>query len=106
MPGKIVIGVMGGGEASRRDRDQAYRLGSFIAQQGWVLLNGGRDAGIMAASAQGASDHGGLTIGVLPDEDDRRKAEGGVPSEKSAHSDTREHTSAATGLSEMPANMH
>jgi hypothetical protein len=42
----------------------------------------------------------------LADDNDRRKAEAGAPSEKSAHSDTRGHTSAATGLSEMPANMH
>lgn len=72
MSRKTVIGVMGGGEARPRDREQAYRLGGLIARQGWVLLNGGRNAGIMAATAKGAADQGGLTIGILPDEDDRR----------------------------------
>jgi uncharacterized protein (TIGR00725 family) len=40
----------------------------MIAEEGWVLLNGGRDAGVMRASAQGAHDAGGLVVGVLPDE--------------------------------------
>jgi hypothetical protein len=50
------------------DIDAAYCLGSLIAKQGWVLLNGGRDAGIMDASAKGAAEHNGLTIGILPDD--------------------------------------
>jgi uncharacterized protein (TIGR00725 family) len=60
---------MGGGTASPENRDAAYRLGVLIAKQGWVLLNGGRNAGIMDASAKGAWDHGGLTVGILPDDD-------------------------------------
>ncbi len=31
-----------------------------------MLLNGGRPAGIMEASARGAKESGGLTVGVLP----------------------------------------
>lgn len=64
----VVIGVMGGGRVTPAQEDQAYRLGALIAINGWVLLNGGRDAGIMAASARGAWEHGGLTIGILPDD--------------------------------------
>ena len=69
---RTVIGVMGSGE----DRDaalleQARELGAAIAGQGWVLLNGGRDRGVMDASAQGASEAGGLVVGVLPDADSR-----------------------------------
>ena len=67
----VVIGVMGGGHVSSQATEAAYRLGKRIAEEGWVLLNGGRNAGIMAASAQGASEAGGLTIGILPDGDDR-----------------------------------
>lgn len=44
----------------------AYRIGGLIAKEGWVLLNGGRPAGIMEASAKGAKESGGLTVGVLP----------------------------------------
>lgn len=58
---------MGGGKtASPEDCKAAYRLGALIAREGWLLLNGGRPAGIMEASARGARENGGLTIGILP----------------------------------------
>jgi uncharacterized protein (TIGR00725 family) len=64
---KIVIGVMGAGEnATDSDRTNAYELGKSIAQQGWVLLTGGRNAGVMDAACRGAKSAGGLTIGILP----------------------------------------
>jgi uncharacterized protein (TIGR00725 family) len=66
---RIVIGVMGGGNATEKDVEIAYQLGGFIAKEGWVLLNGGRPSGIMEASAKGASAQGGLTIGILPGTD-------------------------------------
>ena len=70
-PTRVVIGVMGGGSADAAQEEQAYRLGRLIAARGWVLLNGGRSAGIMEASARGAFEAGGLTVGVLPDADRR-----------------------------------
>lgn len=66
MEKRPVIGVMGGGAATPAQIETAYRLGAMIATEGWVLLNGGRNAGIMEASAKGAWDHGGITVGVLP----------------------------------------
>jgi uncharacterized protein (TIGR00725 family) len=66
---KTIIGVMGGGSAPRQAVDDAYRLGYLIAKAGWVLLNGGRAAGVMEASARGAHDGGGLTVGILPTPD-------------------------------------
>ncbi|MDZ7316461.1 MAG: TIGR00725 family protein [candidate division KSB1 bacterium] len=66
---KFVIGVMGGAQVSRQDYDQARQLGELIAEQGWILLNGGRDAGVMRASAEGAKRRGGLTLGILPGPD-------------------------------------
>jgi uncharacterized protein (TIGR00725 family) len=59
---------MGGGSASEKALAGAYRLGALIAREGWILLNGGRNAGIMDASARGARDQGGITLGILPDE--------------------------------------
>lgn len=59
---------MGGGAADQADIENAYSLGSLIANQGWILLNGGRNAGIMEASAKGAAESGGVTIGILPDD--------------------------------------
>lgn len=63
---KPIIGVMGGASVSDSVYDVAFKLGQLVAQQGWVLLNGGRDAGVMRASAQGAKSQGGTTIGILP----------------------------------------
>lgn len=67
MKRSVIIGVMGGASASKEDLQTAYDLGRRIAEQGWILLNGGRNAGIMAASAKGASERGGVTVGILPD---------------------------------------
>ncbi|MFP4446163.1 MAG: TIGR00725 family protein [Desulfosudaceae bacterium] len=64
----VMIGVMGGGRAEERTHQRAYRLGELVAENGWYLLNGGRDAGIMAASAAGAAARGGLVVGILPGE--------------------------------------
>lgn len=68
----LIIGVMGGGSASRTDLQHAYRLGELVAGNGWILLNGGRNSGIMEASAKGAFEKGGLTIGILPDDNVRQ----------------------------------
>jgi uncharacterized protein (TIGR00725 family) len=68
MESSKIIGVMGGGQASPMVQETAYELGRRIAIEGWVLLNGGRSAGVMEASAKGATECGGLTIGILPDD--------------------------------------
>ena len=75
MAKRFIIGVMGGGNAAEHDLKTAYRLGALIAAKGWILLNGGRNCGIMEASAKGAMDNGGITVGILPDADDSRVSE-------------------------------
>ena len=61
---------MGGSQfVSPDDEQYAYQIGAMIAQEGWVLLNGGRASGVMEASARGAKDNGGLTVGILPVDD-------------------------------------
>ncbi|MBG1245124.1 TIGR00725 family protein [Nostoc sp. NZL] len=66
---KIIIGVMGRGEnATANDLQHAYILGQLIAKQGWVLLTGGRNVGVMDAVSKGAKSADGLTIGILPGE--------------------------------------
>ncbi len=63
----LIVGVMGPGEgASAADAILAERLGRFIAERGWILLTGGRAAGVMDAASRGARAAGGLTIGLLP----------------------------------------
>ncbi len=64
---KPVVGVMGGSKAAPKVAAMAERLGELIAGRGWVLLNGGRNRGVMAASARGAKQAGGTVIGILPD---------------------------------------
>ncbi len=67
-----MIGVMGPGSgASKTDQQNAYELGKLIAQEGWVLLTGGRNAGVMRAATEGAKAANGLTVGILPTADDR-----------------------------------
>lgn len=61
-----VVGVMGGGQADVSVEQTARQLGAAIARRGWVLVNGGRAAGVMAASAAGARREDGLVVGVLP----------------------------------------
>ena len=65
---KTIVGIMGPGETTLEVLDTAYELGYAIAQQDWVLLTGGRRAGVMHEALRGAKDAGGLTIGILPDE--------------------------------------
>jgi len=67
---RTIIGVMGpGGGAGEKDLENARRLGMLIARQGWVVLCGGRSVGVMDAVCKGAKEAGGLTVGVLPDDD-------------------------------------
>ncbi|NER46863.1 MAG: TIGR00725 family protein [Symploca sp. SIO1A3] len=66
---KTIIGVMGpGNPPTEIDLHRAYRLGQLIAQEGWVLLTGGRKVGVMDAASKGAQVAGGLTVGILPDD--------------------------------------
>ncbi|MBE9190798.1 TIGR00725 family protein [Gloeocapsopsis crepidinum LEGE 06123] len=70
MTRKTIIGVIGPGEqATEHDLQNAYQLGYLIAQQGWLLLTGGRNVGVMETANQGAKVAQGLTIGILPSND-------------------------------------
>ena len=72
MTRKPVVGVMGGANVGAEVCALARELGKRIAERGWVLLNGGRDSGVMRASAAGAHEAGGTVIGILPDADTSR----------------------------------
>lgn len=67
---------MGPGEnASPDENEMAYELGKAIAQSGWITLTGGRSFGVMDASLKGASEEGGLTIGILPGDNDKNSSD-------------------------------
>ena len=65
---RFIVGVMGAGEgADPRDVANARRLGELIAREGWIVLSGGRDAGVMNAVNEGAKTvEQSLTVGILP----------------------------------------
>ena len=67
MPRKSVIAVVGSGTDRRPSISNAREIGRLIALKGWVLINGGRNAGVMKAANEGAKEAGGLTVGILPD---------------------------------------
>jgi uncharacterized protein (TIGR00725 family) len=65
-----VVGVMGAGEnATQQAIHWASRIGALIAEQGWVLLSGGRNAGVMDAVSGGAHKAGGTVVGIMPKSD-------------------------------------
>jgi uncharacterized protein (TIGR00725 family) len=69
---RAIIGVMGAGENARAiDVRNAFALGSAIADEGWIVLTGGRNRGVMDAASKGAKVAGGLTVGILPTNDRR-----------------------------------
>lgn len=62
-----VIGVMGAGAPSTTCAVAARELGKLLAGRGWIVLTGGRPAGVMAAASAGAKEvPGSLTVGILP----------------------------------------
>ena len=65
-----IIGIMGAGaSASAQDLRYAEELGRLVAEQGWIVLTGGRPDGVMDAASRGAHDvAGGLVLGILPSE--------------------------------------
>ncbi len=73
---RTTVGVMGGSVADEQTVAGARELGRLIAENGWVLISGGRPTGVMQASVSGARDAGGLTVGVLYDEDREGAADG------------------------------
>jgi uncharacterized protein (TIGR00725 family) len=62
---KRVVAVIGGGECSVEEACFAEELGRRLAEEGIVVVTGGR-GGVMAAVSRGAQQAGGLTIGILP----------------------------------------
>lgn len=62
---KITISVIGGSEIDDKVESLAHNVGRIVAEVGAILVCGGLK-GAMRASAKGAKDAGGMTIGLLP----------------------------------------
>lgn len=62
-----VIGIVGAGAPRPESYAAAQELGRLVAERGWIVLTGGRPAGVMAAACAGAKQvAGSLTLGILP----------------------------------------
>ncbi len=64
---KLKIGVMGSatGVISRKHRELAHELGRAIADEGCIMITGACP-GLPLESARGASEAGGLVVGISP----------------------------------------
>jgi len=72
--GGVYVAVVGSGAASGELYEQAREVGRLVAERGGIVVCGGL-GGVMEAAARGATEAGGVAIGVLPDED-RGRANG------------------------------
>jgi len=68
----VYVSVIGAGDADSATVSVAEAVGREVAAQGAVVVCGGR-GGVMQAACRGAQAAGGITVGLLPD-DDRRQA--------------------------------
>jgi uncharacterized protein (TIGR00725 family) len=65
-----IIAVIGASEASANELKMAAEVGQELARRGCAVICGGL-GGVMEAVCRGAFEEGGITIGVLPGENDR-----------------------------------
>ena len=65
---RLHVAVIGPGQATEEERDQAHQVGAALGAAGAVLVCGGL-GGVMAAACAGAHHAGGLTVGLLPGTD-------------------------------------
>ncbi len=64
-----LIAVVGGAQCSPAEAAWAEEVGRLLAQRGYGVVCGGR-GGVMAAVCKGANQMGGVTVGLLPGEDE------------------------------------
>lgn len=65
-----VVALIGAGSENEPAVSNACELGRMVAENGWVLITGGRNVGVMRAANEGAkAAKDSLTIGILPDRD-------------------------------------
>lgn len=66
MARKKIIGIMGPGKtATPQVKKLAFELGQLAALEGWLVLTGGVNRGVMDAGVRGAKSVGGTTIGII-----------------------------------------
>lgn len=68
------VAVIGPGDANEAECAAAYAVAHALAGAGMVVICGGR-GGVMAAASRGASEAGGVAVGILPEDDDSQANE-------------------------------
>ncbi len=64
---KKIISVIGPSEPSPKEYEMAFKIGEYLAKNGFIVATGGK-GGIMEAALKGANKGGGLTLGILPEQ--------------------------------------
>jgi uncharacterized protein (TIGR00725 family) len=64
----MIIGVIGNSSCSPQEAKLAESVGELLAQRGATIVCGGL-TGVMEAVCRGAKSKGGLTVGILPEQD-------------------------------------
>ncbi len=59
------VGIIGGNSPNAKALKDAARMGELIAENGYILVNGGM-GGVMEASARAAKAAGGFVIAIIP----------------------------------------
>ena len=67
---KKIIAVVGGRKTEKALLSEAEAIGKLIAKNGATLVCGGL-GGVMQAASRGAKSEGGLTVGILPQNDSK-----------------------------------
>jgi uncharacterized protein (TIGR00725 family) len=67
---KPIIAVIGGRKSDKSLLKEAEEAGRLIARKGLILVCGGL-RGVMEAASRGAKSEGGLTVGILPQNDSK-----------------------------------
>jgi uncharacterized protein (TIGR00725 family) len=70
--GTPYVAVVGSGTAEGHLYEKAREVGKLVTEKGGTVVCGGL-SGVMEAAARGATEAGGVAIGILPDEDRRRQ---------------------------------
>jgi hypothetical protein len=65
---KKIIAVIGGRRTEKTLLKEAEEVGRLIARRGATLVCGGL-GGVMEAASRGAKSEGGITVGILPQND-------------------------------------
>lgn len=68
------VAIIGPGDGGVRECDAARTVARHLAGAGMAVICGGR-GGVMAAASRGATEAGGIAIGILPEDDDRNANE-------------------------------